>query len=127
MSTGRDCSDLDRSVLAVSRSLEFLASQVVMALGDLVLSRHDSLLDSALSKMRAVPPTHLFNTPANASSGDFDWCWVCWVFDRWLWCHSPCSEAVFGPVSFWSVWQGEGGAQGFGSLFLILWRLRPLR
>ena len=63
MSTGRGCSDFDRSLLAASGSLEFLASQVVTALGDLVLSRHDSLLDSALSKMRAVPPTHLFNTP----------------------------------------------------------------
>ena len=63
MSTGRGCSDFDRSLLAASGSLEFLASQVVTTVGDLVLSRHDSLLDSALSKMRAVPPTHLFNTP----------------------------------------------------------------
>ena len=38
----------------------------------------------------------------------------------YLWCLSPCSEAVFGPVSFWPVWQAEGGGRGLGSLFLIL-------
>ena len=63
MSTGRGSSDFDLSLLAASGALGFLANQVVTALGDLVLSRHDSLLDSSLSKMRAVPPTHLFNTP----------------------------------------------------------------
>ena len=63
MSTGRGCFDFDRLLLTASGALEFLASQVVTAFVDLVLSRHDSLLDSALSKMHAVPPTHLFNTP----------------------------------------------------------------
>ena len=61
-STGRGCSDFDQSLLAASGSLEFLASQVVTTVGDLVLSRHDSFLDFALSKMRAMLPTHLFNT-----------------------------------------------------------------
>ena len=45
VSTGRGCSDFDQSLLAASGSLEFLSSQVVTALDDLVLSRHDSLLD----------------------------------------------------------------------------------
>ena len=70
--TCRGCSDFDRSLLAASGSLEFPASQVVTALGDLVRSRHDSLLDSVLSKMRALPPTHLYPSPAKASSENFD-------------------------------------------------------
>ena len=84
----------------------------------------------ACSYHRCTCSTH--PSPVKDSSEDFGWCWVCWVLGRWFgtgvyrWCLSPCSEAVFGPISFWPVWQAEGGARGLGSLFLILWRLRPL-
>ena len=52
--------DFERLILSGSRALEFLASQGCTALGNLVLSRRDSLLSDVRSMVPAKEVTHLF-------------------------------------------------------------------
>ena len=52
-SAGRSFADFERLILSGSRALEFLASQGCTALGNLVLSRRDSLLANVRSTVPA--------------------------------------------------------------------------
>ena len=132
--------DFERLMLSGSRALEFLASLGCTALGNLVLSRRDSLLadvrstvpaeevvrlrysplpetfslfplallDSALTKMRAVANDALVQQTLHPPK--IPWKSAAALSRFWagelLW-NSPCSEAdvVFFP--FWPGWQEE--------------------
>ena len=159
--------DFKRLIFSGSRVLEFLASRGCTALGNLVLSRQDSLLADVHSTVPAEEVARALEVLASSRDGvplfvssaglsiDQDaggcqrrscatypssaqdsletcGCWrVSWVVIDWfcagelLWC-SSCSEAVLDFFPFWPVWQEEEEPQGKGSLFLFLWRLRPL-
>ena len=55
--------DFERLILSRSRALEFLASQGYTALGNLVLSRRDSLLADVRSTVPAEEVAHLRYSP----------------------------------------------------------------
>ena len=147
--------DFERLILSGSRALEFLASQGCTALGNLVLSRRDSLLAdvrstvpakevaslrySPLLETVALFPSPLLDsalTKMHAAANDA-------LVQRTL--HPPriprkpvaaggsAGSSASGPETdvvffpFWPVWQEEEESQGQGSLFLILRRLWPLR